>query len=388
MKKPLIAVIVLAVIGAVVWRSGAFRKPVGDGIRLSGNIEITEVEISFKVPGRLVELNVKEGAPVRKGDIIARIDAQSTLRQRDREQAGLAGSTAMLAQMRTAIEWNRATIDGDIALRTAEIRAAEAQLNDLLAGSRTQEVQTAEAQLADARTWHDQARRDWDRAQTLYKNEDISTAQYEQYRSRFESTAQAQRQAAERLALVREGPRRQTIEAARAQLARAQAALRLAEANRIELRRKEQELAVRHADIRRAEAGVAIVQAQLEDTAVESPIDGVVLVKSAEQGEVIPGGATVATIGDIAHPWLRAYVSESDLGRVRLGQKVKLTTDSFPGKEYWGAISFISADAEFTPKQIQTQDERVKLVYRIKVEVANPNQELKANMPVDAEIVP
>ena len=117
-----------------------------------------------------------------------------------------------------------------------------------------------------------------------------------------------------------------------------------------------------------------------------SPIDGVVLVKSAEPGEVIAAGTTIVRIGDVDHPWLRAYVGETDLGRVKLGTPVNLTTDSYPGKAYHGTVSFIASEAEFTPKQIQTKEERVKLVYRIKVDVENSSHELKNNMPVDAEI--
>jgi HlyD family secretion protein len=129
------------------------------------------------------------------------------------------------------------------------------------------------------------------------------------------------------------------------------------------------------------------VDAQLADTLAVSPVDGVVLVKSADVGEVLAAGATVVTIGDVDHPWLRAYINETDLGRVKLGSKARITTDSYPGKIYDGRVSFISSEAEFTPKQIQTQEERVKLVYRIKIEVDNPKHELKSNMPADAEIV-
>ena len=111
-----------------------------------------------------------------------------------------------------------------------------------------------------------------------------------------------------------------------------------------------------------------------------------VLVKSAEPGEVIAAGTTVVRIGDVDHPWLRAYVGETDLGRVKLGTAVNLTTDSYPGKVYHGTVSFIASEAEFTPKQIQTREERVKLVYRIKIDVDNQSHELKLNMPVDAEI--
>jgi HlyD family secretion protein len=256
-----------------------------------------------------------------------------------------------------------------------------------VAGSRPQEITQARAALDDARTWHQQASEDWARAETLFKNEDISRAQYDQFRARFESTRQTVRQAEQRLALVEEGPRAQQIETARAQVERARAAIKLAETNRLELKRREQEIAVRKAEIERAKAGVSMIDAQLDDTTVTSPINGVVLVKSAEAGEVLAAGATVVTIGDLDRPWLRAFIGEKDLGRIKLGGKVKLTTDSYPGKVYWGRISFIASEAEFTPKQIQTADERVKLVYKIKIDVENPNQELKSNMPVDAEIL-
>jgi HlyD family secretion protein len=132
---------------------------------------------------------------------------------------------------------------------------------------------------------------------------------------------------------------------------------------------------------------VALIDSQLGDTVAASPIDGVVLVKSANVGEILAPGTTVMTIGDIDHPWLRGYINERDLGRVKLGTKAKISTDSYPGKVYWGRVSFIASEAEFTPKQIQTSEERLKLVYRIKIDVDNPQRELKSNMPADAELV-
>jgi len=112
-----------------------------------------------------------------------------------------------------------------------------------------------------------------------------------------------------------------------------------------------------------------------------------VLVKAADVGEILAPGTSVVTVGDIEHPWLRAYIREQDLGRVKIGDKVKVTTDSYRDKVYDGHISYISSEAEFTPKQIQTSEERVKLVYRVKIDVDNPRHELKSNMPADAEIV-
>jgi HlyD family secretion protein len=288
--------------------------------------------------------------------------------------------------METSVQWQRHSLESDIALRTAELRASQARLAALVAGSRPQEIQESRAAMADAKAQHDQAQADWDRAQGLFKDDDISKQQYDQYRMRLDSTAAVLRQADERLALVVEGPRKEDIEAARADVVRAEAALQASQANQFELKRREQDVLAHRADVSRARAQVAITDTQINDTVVTAPIDGVVLVKSAEVGEVLAAGTTVVTIGDIDHPWLRAYINETDLGRVKYGGPATLTTDSFPGKSYPGRISFISSDAEFTPKQIQTHEERVKLVYRIKIDVDNRGHDLKSNMPVDAEI--
>jgi HlyD family secretion protein len=380
---PIIVVLAVGGLSLLLWS----RRSRDDGkVRLSGNMELTQVDISFKVPGKLTELAVKEGDRVKKGQLIARIDPLQIQRQKEREQAGVESAQSALAQIGTSVSWQKATLEGDLELRRAEVRQAQAMLDNLLAGSRPQEIQQAEATLADARAQQAQASQDWERAQRLFKNDDISAAQRDQYQTRFNSTSELVRQAENRLSMVKEGPRKEEIEAARAALSRAQAALKIAEANRLEVQRREQELNTRKAEVNRARAQLGVSEAQLEDTAVYSPIDGVVMVKSAERGEVLGAGTTVVTIGDIEHPWLRGYVKETDLGKVKLGQKVKLRTDSYPDKSYWGRISFIASEAEFTPKQIQTSEERVKLVYRIKVEVDNLQQELKSNMPVDAEV--
>jgi HlyD family secretion protein len=388
MKKliPILLLVLILGAGGALWWSRRANGADANRIRLSGNIELTQVAISFKVAGKLVERTVDEGDPVKKGQLVARIDEIQTLRLKNAQQASVRTAQSQLAESVTSVAWERETLEGDIALRRAEVRQAQAVLDEMLAGSRPQEIQQAEAAVADARTQYEQAKLDWDRAQTLYKNDDISTAQRDQAQARFNSTAALLKQAQERLAIVREGPRKEEIAAQRALLARAQAALRVSEANRLELKRREEDLAARRSDVERARQQLGVNESQLQDTSVSSPVDGVVLVKSAELGEVLAAGTTVVTIGDIEHPWVRGYVKETDLGRVKLGQKVRITTDSYPGKEYWGRVSFIASEAEFTPKQIQTHDERVKLMYRIKIEVDNQHRELKTNMPVDAEI--
>jgi HlyD family secretion protein len=387
-KRKLILPIILVgagIAGLVAFRG--FQRQPEDKIVLSGNIELTEVNIAFKTAGKLIERMVDEGDPVTKGMVIARLDRDQLLRQQERERAALAAAQMQLAQAQTAVNWQQQTLHADLEQRRADLRAYEAQYEQLKNGSRPQEIQDAKAAVEAAQAVYDRARNDWERAQALFKNDDISRAQYDQYRTQFDSAQAALKQAQQRADLVLIGPRQEQIEAARAQMERARAALKMAEANELELKRRNQEVSARRAEIERERAQIALIDSQLEDTVAVSPIEGVVLVKAADVGEVLAPGATVVTIGDMDHPWLRGYIGERDLGRVKLGTKAKITSDSYPGKAYWGRVSFISSEAEFTPKQIQTQEERVKLVYRIKIDVDNPRRELKLNMPVDAEIL-
>jgi HlyD family secretion protein len=388
MKKIILAIVLLAALGtAGVLAYRSLYPETSNRILVSGNIELTQVDIAFKTPGRLIERTVDEGDNVQKGMIIARLDREQLLRQRETAEASLQTSQALLAEAESALKWQRETMQADLQLRNADLSAAESQLLQLKNGSRPQEIQEAKAAVDAAQSQYDQAKKDWDRAQTLYKDDDISTSQHDQFRTRFESAEANLKQAKERAALVLAGPRSETIEAASAQVERARASLKIGEANSIETTRREQEIAARRADIERARAQIALIDTQLADTVAVSPISGVVLVKAADVGEVLGPGTSVVTVGDIDHPWLRAYIREQDLGRVKLGSKARVTTDSFPGKAYNGRVSFISSEAEFTPKQIQTTEERVKLVYRIKIDIENPQHELKSNMPADAEIL-
>ena len=387
-KRIIVIIVVLAAVAAGVYayRSGIGRTP-DDRIMVSGNIELTEVNIAFKTAGRLIERTVDEGDSVKKGQIIARLDRAELEAQREREAAGLASAQEQLAQAQTALEWEQANLAGDVQQRKADLASNESRLQELKNGSRPQEIQESRATVEAAQSELDRAKRDWDRAQTLYKNDDISTEQFDQYRNRWQSADAAIKQAQQRDALVQAGPRVEVVQAAEGQVEKARGALKMAEANTLEIKRREQELVTRRDEIERAKASLALIDAELADTIAYSPVDGVVRVKSADVGEVLGVGTTVVTVGDIDHPWLRGYVNETALGKIKVGAKAKVTTDSYPGKVYDGRVSFIASEAEFTPKQIQTQEERVKLVYRIKIELDNPRRELKSNMPADAQIV-
>jgi HlyD family secretion protein len=141
------------------------------------------------------------------------------------------------------------------------------------------------------------------------------------------------------------------------------------------------------ANVEALEASLDLANTRLGFAELNSPIDGFVLVKSAEAGEFVQAGSTVFTVANLKDIWLTAYINETDLGRVKLNQSADIITDTYPGKVYKGRISFISQESEFTPKQIQTSEERVKLVYRIKIQVDNTNLELKPGMPADGYIL-
>jgi HlyD family secretion protein len=388
MKKLILAVVLIGLVGtAAVLAYRSLHTEPTNRILVSGNIELNQVDIAFKTSGRLIERTVNEGDTVHKGMVIARLDREQLLRQRETAAATLQTAQATLAESQSALKWQQATMQADLQLKNADLSAAQSQLLQLKNGARPQEIQQANAAVAAAQSQYDQAKKDWERAQTLHKDDDISTAQYDTYRTRFESTEANLKQVKEQAGLVQAGPRAETIESASAQVERARAGIKMGEANSIETTRREQDVTARRSDIERAKAQLALVDSQLADTIAISPIDGMVLVKAADVGEVLAPGTSVVTVGDIDHPWLRAYVREQDLGRVKVGSQAHVTTDSFPGKTYDGRVSFISSEAEFTPKQIQTAEERVKLVYRVKIEIDNPRHELKSNMPADAEIL-
>jgi HlyD family secretion protein len=387
MKRMCVVLCAASLLAAAFSSCGTWRSVPPESLKLYGNIELTQVDMAFKIPGKMIELKVDEGDNVQKGMTLARLDTLQLDSQKNRDRAALVAAETQIPQLETSIERQKASLAAEMDLRRAQLAQAQARLDELLAGSREQEIRQARAMVEEAQSQHQQAAQDWERAQILHKNDDISTSQFDQYRMRFDATAAALRQSQEQLSLVVAGPRKEEIDGARAQVDQARANLQLTEASRLELRRMEQELQTRHAQVEQARAQVAVMDAQLADSVATSPVDGVVLVKSSEAGEILAAGTTFVTIGESDRPWLRAYIGEQDLGRVMLGAKVKVTTDSYPGKVYWGRVTFISSEAEFTPKQIQTPEERVKLVYRVKIEVENPQHELKLNMPAEAEIL-
>ena len=231
-----------------------------------------------------------EGDAVKKGQMVARLDRDQLMAQRARETAGLASAESQLMQAQTAVEFQRASLAADIETRRADLTSTEARLAELRNGARPQEKLDAHAAVEAAQSELDRAKKDWDRAQTLHQNDDISTAQFDQYRNRYDSAQAALKQAQEREGLVVAGPRVEQVNAQQGQVARARGSVKMAEANSLELKRREQEIPTRRAEIARSRASLALIDAQLADTVAASPVDGVVLVKAADVGEVVAPG--------------------------------------------------------------------------------------------------
>jgi HlyD family secretion protein len=300
--------------------AGCHNATDNGAIHASGHIEATDIRLAATVGGRLLEAPFEEGDVVSAGVVVAKID---TL---DAEH--------LLAQARATAE------------------AADAQLRLLLAGTRAEDLRRAEDQLAQAQAELDAARRDFERLDGLAERGTATEKSRDDAATRQEVAERAVAAARSQVEKLVAGPRRQEIEAARAQRAA-------------------------------AEAAVAAAEQKIVDATVLSPIDGVLTTRVAEPGEVLAPGATIALLTDLARPWLTVWIDEPNLARVKLGQTAVVAVDG-SDRTFEGTVSFISPVAEFTPKNVQTPDERAKLVFRVKVQLDNPEGIFKPGMPADA----
>jgi HlyD family secretion protein len=321
---PVVILLAVAIAAGVYFYPRLFSKPApANQLTLSGNIEAHESLVGFKVPGRIVGLPIEEGQQVAQGALLARLD-DADLKQRVRiDETGIG------------------VRESDLALT--------------LAGTRHQEVKAAQQTMIDAQADLEQKKLDNERAQNLFAKDEVTAQERDQAGTAVKRAEAIFKAAQQRYNEAEEGSRKEDITIARANLDEAKANLGLSRVN-------------------------------LSYAVLLAPSAGVVTVREVELGEVVAPGSPVVTIADLDHIWLRAYIAETDLGKIHWGQDATITTDTYPGKQYHGRISFISSSAEFTPKSVQTYKERVTLVYRIKIDIDNPNHELKPGMPADARI--
>ncbi|MEO3433726.1 secretion protein HlyD [Inquilinus sp. CAU 1745] len=321
--RPLIALAILGLAAGLWWsdipeRLG-WREAEDAPLTLYGNVDIRQVDLGFRVSGRIGEMAVEEGEAVSAGDVLARLEGQP---YRD--------------QVRQA---------------EAEVARAAAILADLEAGPRPAEIAQARALVAERQASLDAAEETFSRQARLVRTGAVTEAAYDAAQA-DRSEAAARLVSAERaLDLLLAGAREQEIEAARAGLEAARASLALAETN-------------------------------LADTILAAPGDGVILTRVHEPGAVIMAGETVYTVTSREPVWVRAYIPEPDLGRIHPGMAAEVVTDTRPDEPYRGHVGFISPQAEFTPRSVETPELRTDLVYRLRVIVDDPDQGLRQGMPV------
>ena len=379
---------VLALLGAVALVSFYFysRRENENVLRASGTIEATDVDISFQIGGRVIEVSAMEGQAVKAGDVLARLSSEELTERVHQIQASLEAVISQARQQQANVELRGSVVESQIVQARSQEEASRASVDRVRAGSRPQEVKVAEADLAQAEAQLIQRRADFDRASQLLKEGVVAQQQLDAAQAALR-TAEAARDAAnQRLALVREGTRREDIAEAEARFKAAQAGVGVAEAGRKEIDLQRAALDAAQARERELRAQLEGVKAQLGYTEIRSPLDGVVLTKNVESGEVVSPGTPVVTVANIAELWMNIYIPETQTGLVKLGQEVRVKVDSFPTESFKGKITFVSSESEFTPKTILTQEERIKLVYRAKVSLENTQGRLKPGMQADTEI--
>jgi len=384
-KKRLILIVFLVLllgVGALVYWGQ--KKERAAELYYSGTIEATQADLAFQVGGRVQDVPVDEGQAVKAGQVLAVLEQQSFLANRDQANANLTRAEDTLGQAQTLLELNRKALPAEVERAEAAVQTLEAQLKEQEAGYRSQDVQQARLALEEARITMEEARKDQVRFEQLFKRNVIAEKDKDAADLKYQTALKGFERARQAYALLKEGYRQETIEAARARLAEARAALKLAQSNLQKIEASEKEVAAAGAQVKAMQAAVALAEIQLSYTRLRAPSNGIVVSRNVEPGEVVSVGQEVISMTDLSEVDLKVFVDETEIGRVKPGQRVDVKIDTFPDKIYPGRVAFISPEGEFTPKIIQTRKERVKLVYLVKIKIPNPDFELKTGMPADA----
>ncbi len=427
MPKRTIAVLVLIVAAVAVSIALRSRPDAGGWVYGSGVVEATEVDVSAQVSGQLIAVRVKEGDSVLKGDVLAEIEpdyleaelraavgaASAAEAELARAEAALSGAVLSLQNARTAYEKStelKGRYDQAQAQHEAAVAArdrARARLELVRAGAREEAIAQARAAAESAEAEWENAQRELARLETLVAEGAVSQQQVDFQRTAERAARGARDVARARLAELLAGARTEEEREAEATLVQAEANVVVAEraletarelyADKLELKQRadvaeaeylaaQEARAAATGRLEAAEAAVAAAQKGLSDAVVKSPLDAVVLLKIRETGEMTAQGQPIVRLGDLDRKWLRVYVAQTQINRVKLGQRAEVTIDADPERAFPGTVTEISQEAEFTPKNVQTREQRTKLVFGVKIEFADAENELKPGMPADARI--
>jgi HlyD family secretion protein len=325
LPRLLVVVLVAGALGGAAWfASGRLQDP-DARLVLQGNIDIRQVNLAFKVEGRIETLAVDEGDSVQERQVVATLDARY--------------------------------FEDEVRLARAQRDNQKAILERLEHGSRPEEIAEAKDAVAERQAALENARLAFQRRETLMNKGSLTREEFDNARDSLREAEARTRSAEEALRLVEIGPRQEDIDSARAQL-------------------------------RAQEASLSQAERRLADSNLSAPSAGTILTRARERGAIVAAGETVFTLTITSPVWVRTYVNETDLGRIQPGLPAEVRTDSAPGKTYRGHVGFISPTAEFTPKTVETRELRTDLVYRLRIVVDNPDGWLRQGMPVTTTLDP
>ena len=332
MKKKIIIAFIIFFIGVGAFVYFGQRNNQQKELSYSGTIETTQAKLSFQVPGRVAQVSIQEGQPVKINQIIAELDRAEFASRSDQAKANLDRAQKAKQQLETVLDISKRTLPAEVARATANVAGVQDTLRD--------------------------AEKNYKRYEELFSKGVVTEKERDSVK------------------LVHE--------VAKSRLTESESVLKLAQGNLARIDAAKQDIETSIAQINASRAALNQASIQFSYTQLKSPMEGIVTSRNIEPGETVNAGREVITISDLSRVDLKIFVDETEIGKIKPNQKVEVRVDTFPDKRYEGYVSFISPEGEFTPKIIQTKKERVKLVYLVKVSIVNPNFELKAGMPADA----
>jgi HlyD family secretion protein len=377
-----IPLLLLLAVGALVFW-GQHRRNT-EALYYSGTIEATRADIAFLTQGRVLEVLVDEGQAVVGGQVLARLEADALGADLGAAEASVALAKADLARAEAALNLKKATLPMEVERAQAALKSLEYQYRELSGGFRPQEIEKARLAVAEAKSNLDQARRQKSRYDQLFAQQVVSESDTDAVDLRYQTALRRHQQAQQALDLAEEGFRKEAVQSAQARLSEGRSALALARSNLKQLALSEQEVAAARARVTVSESALTLARIRLAYTELKAPFAGILTSRNVEPGEVVTVGREVLSVSDLSRVDLKIFIDETEIGQIRPDQPVTVRIDTFPDKTYAGRVAYISPQSEFTPKIIQTHKERVKLVYLVKVSIANPQIELKPGMPADA----
>ena len=375
-KKGIVVGCVL--IGAVLLGTGyALWNMVGakGTIVISGIVEADDIHVGSKVGGRVLKVVARRGQTVKAGEVLVLLEPRDL-------DASLAEAQAVMRQAQAKLALLAAGYrDEEIEQAEAAMKQSQAELSQLVAGPRQQEIDQARADWLAAKAQAENSRKLQRRMEELSKRDLIAKQDFDDAQAKAEEAEQKMQSARERHDLALAGTRTEEIERARQRLAETEAKLR-------QLRRgfRKEEVAQAKAEVEAARARVELIHSQLDETVIKAPVDAVVEVLDLEPGDLVGAGKPMATLLRTSSLWVRGYLPEAKLGFVKTGAKVRVRVDSFPDRDFAGIVRRVSRQAEFTPRNVQTWEERVLQVFQTEVVIDDPDHLLRPGMNADVTI--